>query len=249
MNTEELIRKCQVITLKEEEEDTVAVMGKMKAKGVKITANCLVGKILLTRGVNLEGLRSAIRQAWRSIKEVKIESMGSNVFLFKFDTEEDKKRVLMGGPWHFDRALIVLTEPRGIGDIHKQVFTHISFWVQFHNVPIMCMHKEAIHKLGEKVGMVEEVDTDEDGECIKAFARVRISIDITTPLKKIIFLQPEGEMKIPIAVLYEKLPDFCFCCGMLGHQYRECLKYKGQPKEKLAFGGWMKALTPATRPG
>ena len=98
------------------------------------------------------------------------------------------------------------------------------------------MHKEAIHMMGEKVGTVEEVDTNEDGECIKAFARVRISIDITTPLKKIIFLQPEGEMKIPIAVLYEKLPDFCFCCGMLGHQYRECLKYKGQSKEKLAFG-------------
>ena len=95
MNTEELIRKCQAITLKEEEKDTVVVMGKMKAKGVNITVNCLVGKILLTRGVNLEGLRSAIRQVWRSIKEVKIESMGSNMFLFKFDTEEDKKRVLL----------------------------------------------------------------------------------------------------------------------------------------------------------
>ena len=109
-----LIRKCQAITLKEEEEDMVAVIGKMRAKGVKVTGNFLVGKIILTRGVNLEGLRSAIRQVWRSIKEVKIESMGSNVFLFKFDTEEDKRMVLMGGPYYFDRALIVLSEPSGI---------------------------------------------------------------------------------------------------------------------------------------
>ena len=34
---------------------------------------------------------------------------------------------------------------------------------------------------------------------------------------------------------------------MSWHQYRECLKYKGQPKEKLTFGGWMKAITPAER--
>ena len=33
------------------------------------------------------------------------------------------------------------------------------------------MHKEAIHELGEKVGTVEEVETDEDRECIRAFAR------------------------------------------------------------------------------
>ena len=34
---------------------------------------------------------------------------------------------------------------------------------------------------------------------------------------------------------------------MLGHKYRKCLKYKGQPKEKLAFGSWMKEITPAER--
>lgn len=91
MNTEEIIRKCQAIMLKEEEEDTFELLGKMKAKGIKITTNYLVEKILLTRGIKLEGLRYATRQVWRSIKEVKVGSMGSSVFLFKFDTEEDKR--------------------------------------------------------------------------------------------------------------------------------------------------------------
>lgn len=35
------------------------------------------------------------------------------MFLFKFDTEEDKKIVLTGGSWHFDRALIILSKPMG----------------------------------------------------------------------------------------------------------------------------------------
>lgn len=66
------------------------------------------------------------------------------------------------------------------------------------------------------------------------------------PLKNVVFLQQEGE-KIPIPVLYEKLPDFCFCCAHIGHQFKECLKYKGHPKEGLPYGAWMRAITHAER--
>ncbi|KAH9697633.1 zinc knuckle protein [Citrus sinensis] len=246
MDTEELLRKCQAIVSKEEETDIVTFMGRMKIKGEEVAANCLVGKVLTSRSINKEGLKAAMQMAWRTVKEVKIESMGDNIFLFKFASEEEKKMVLMGGPWHFDRALIVLTKPIGIGDIKNQSFTHTTFWVQIHNIPIMCMNKEAIQKLGEKIGIVKEVETDEAGECIGQFARVGISIDISQPLKKIVFLQ-QADGKIPMPILYEKLPDFCFCCAHIGHQYRECLRYKGQQKEDLPYGGWMRAVTQADR--
>lgn len=48
-------------------------------------------------------------------------------------------------------------------------------------------------------------------------------------------------------VLYEKLPDFYFYCVHIGHQYMECLKYKGQPKDQLPYGGWMRAITQAEK--
>lgn len=94
-------------------------MGRMKKTGEKIVANCLVGKGMLIRGVNREGLKAAMQHAWRTVKEVKVESMGENILLFRFATEEERKRVLMGGPWHFDRALLVLGEPIGIGDVKE----------------------------------------------------------------------------------------------------------------------------------
>lgn len=53
----------------------------------------------------------------------------------------------------------------------------------------MCMNKEAIQKLGEKINTVKEIETDETGEFICQFARVRISIEITKPPKKVIILQ------------------------------------------------------------
>ena len=58
---------------------------------------------------------------------MRVESLGENVFMFKFPLEADKRRVLASGPWHFNKALIVLIEPEGIGNIIKQAFAHISF--------------------------------------------------------------------------------------------------------------------------
>lgn len=58
-----------------------------------------------------------MQQVWRTGREVKIENPGDNVFMFKFGSNDDKRRILVGGPWHFDRALILLTEPSGIGDM------------------------------------------------------------------------------------------------------------------------------------
>lgn len=128
MDTEELIRKCKALSIREEEKNRVTLEVKMKEKREKVLAGCLMGKILLPRGVHKEGFKIALQQVWRTIKEVKIESLGSNIFMFKFAEEVDKRRVMSRGSWHFDRALIVLTEPKGIGGGggHKTVFySHI----------------------------------------------------------------------------------------------------------------------------
>ena len=118
-----------MITLKGEEVDQVFFEGQMKERGSRAIGGCLVGKILLTRGVNHEGLKVALHQALHTVQDFKIESIGSNIFMFKFSLEADKKIVLNGGPWYFDRALIGLQEPSGIGSIKKQSFSHASFWI------------------------------------------------------------------------------------------------------------------------
>lgn len=38
------------------------------------------------------------------------------------------------------------------------------------------------------------------------------------------------------------LPDFCYICGYIGHQYREWTKYRNQLRGEMAYGPWLKAL-------
>lgn len=56
MDAEEL-----AVHLKEEEEDIVTFMGRIKIHGEKMAAHCLVGKVLLTRSINREGLKTTMQ--------------------------------------------------------------------------------------------------------------------------------------------------------------------------------------------
>lgn len=55
-----------------------------------------------------------MQQVCRTGREVKIENLEDNIFMFKFGSNEDERRILVGGPLHFDIVLIVLTKPYGI---------------------------------------------------------------------------------------------------------------------------------------
>lgn len=84
-------------------------------------------------------------------------------------------------------------------------------------------------------------------------------VDITKPLIKFLYFkqeEDENEMdseeqerrenkakEILMPVSYERLPDFCYIYSQIGHQYRECVNYKNQLREEMAYEPWMKAPT------
>lgn len=101
--------------------------------------------------------------------------MGDDIFIFKFASKKEKKMVFMG----VNGTLIEPYRPIGIRDVKKKSFTHTSFWVHIHNITIMLIDRNPIQKLGENVGNVEKIETDEASECIGQFAQLITSINIT----------------------------------------------------------------------
>lgn len=85
-----------------------------------------------------------------------------------------------------------MEEPSGIGNVADQPFSHVSFWVQLHNVSLMCTGINTIRELGSKIGRVKDVATDEIDDFFGEYIRVRIAIDITKRLKKILKIQQEN---------------------------------------------------------
>ncbi|KAL5739604.1 hypothetical protein ACOSP7_028495 [Xanthoceras sorbifolium] len=94
---------------------------------------------------------------WRTSQEVEVENVGDNIFVLYFRNVVDRKRVLEGGPWSFDNALSVLEVPSGFGDFSDMEFRWTPFWIQFHNIPLLCMTKQIGMQLGQHIGTVKGI--------------------------------------------------------------------------------------------
>lgn len=75
--------------------------------------------------------------------------------------------------------------------------------------------------------------------------RVRVTIDITRPLLQRKRLSIGLPSPVWLRFSYERLQDFCFCCGRLGHSHKEREQWK-EAKEiydhaGFPFGRWLRA--------
>ncbi|TXG72615.1 hypothetical protein EZV62_001194 [Acer yangbiense] len=77
--------------------------------------------------------------------------------------------------------------------------------------------------LGRLIGDLIDIDVGSIEECFKKYMRVRVGIDVSKPLKRFLRMDLSGNGEESLLLLrYEKLPEYCFCYGMVGYSYSEC---------------------------
>ncbi|KAK1589173.1 hypothetical protein Q3G72_031192 [Acer saccharum] len=106
--------------------------------------------------------------------------------------------------------------------------------------------------LGGLLLEVKEIDTGRGGDYLGRFIRVRVLVYATKPLKRGLRVAfGKGEEVCNVMVCYERLPNFCYYCGLLGHLIRDCpANDKGLIDDKeLRFGSWLRAYLPVHSKG
>lgn len=82
---------------------------------------------------------------------------------------------------------------------------------------------------------------------------MRVSLDIAKPLKPFLLIHKGADVDVHIVVKYERLSIFCFFCGVLGHEAKECTiksikKQRGEnvelQQEQGPYGSHLKAPNP-----
>lgn len=81
----------------------------------------------------------------------------------------------------------------------------------------------AANTIVDKLGPVLEVDENSDGIVGLGFLRARVEIDVVEPLPRKLKVQV-GNGSFWVKFRCERLPIFCYRCGMLDHTELYCQK-------------------------
>lgn len=84
------------------------------------------------------------------------------------------------------------------------------------------MRKENAEAISCSLGRVECVEESGTGDCRGRCMRVRVSTDIRQPLCRGRIVNIGGSSPQWIYFQHERLPIFCYWCGMLNHDERDC---------------------------
>lgn len=80
-------------------------------------------------------------------------------------------------------------------------------------------------KLGNIIGEFLDFDNGRDDSNGNYCMRIKVEVDISKPLLRGFTLKANGiEGRCWVSMRYEKLPDYCFMCGRIGHVAKECVE-------------------------
>lgn len=177
-------------------------------------------RVHTTKAFSHSALLNAMRIAWSAAKEVTFKVKGDNLFLVQFHCLGDWTRVMEGGPWLFRGAPVVLEEYDGFSNIHEYKLNRIPVWTRIQGIPDGLMKsKEIAEKVARKVGEPPvTVMVDEGRINPTSYLRARVQLD--KALVRVITITLKDTRKY--LVQYEKLPNFCYVCGIMGHELTEC---------------------------
>lgn len=85
------------------------------------------------------------------------------------------------------------------------------------------------------------MDIENDDLGLAKYRRVRLMIDVSKPLRRLQKISGKNNNIVSIEFKYERLPFFCFLCGIMGHSEKDChLAADEGSKKQLGWGHWLK---------
>ncbi|VVA40623.1 PREDICTED: At4g02000, partial [Prunus dulcis] len=143
----------------------------------------LVGKLLTQKSFSGEMLMRTMTALWPPKVKVLASQLEENLFMFSFPTNKERSRILSGGPWSFNRFILVLAVADDIVQPYKILLVKQKFWVQIKGLPLVYMTKDIGKQIGEALGGYAVSDHCKKGEHCGNYLRIRVGLDVRKPLR------------------------------------------------------------------
>lgn len=110
----------------------------------------LIGRLTNPHEQKLWSMVPFVSKKWELRGRAIGSDLGNNCFQFRFDFEEDMKKVLASRPYQYARWMLIIQkwEP-----VISPVFpSHIPFWIKLNGLPLHYWKKELLCTIGKEIG-------------------------------------------------------------------------------------------------
>lgn len=197
----------------------------------------LAGKVLANKTLNKLGIRNILRSSWKELGEMDIKWVKGNMFIITVHVENTATKILNQVPWAVMKQNFAIKKwptELALEEVNMEV---VPFWIQIRGGPPNLSSEENIRCLAAKIGEVEDI---EDPTRARGFLRVKVAVDTSKPLTTGCWLPRHNNNESWIEFCYERLQDFCYKCGRIGHANLECT-FEAVKGGMAGYGEWTKA--------
>ncbi|KAL0400083.1 UNVERIFIED_CONTAM: hypothetical protein Sradi_2351600 [Sesamum radiatum] len=182
------------------------------------------------------------------VKGLEIRELPEKCLLLHFKHPIDKSRALDGCPWSFEKNILLLADLKeGVNPMNIEL-RWWDFFVHIHDIPLNMMNRGVAMLLGNRIGIFRDMEMDAEGCSWGATLRIRVGLDVCKPLKRALMLRSTSGEELLARLTYERLPNFCYLCGHLGHIDKYCeLRFSEaftDPGTETPYGPWLRAPIP-----
>lgn len=181
----------------------------------------IITRVLSEKPINMNAFKNTILKAWNPKKKVSTNLLQGNLMAWIFEDENDLSKIL-NLSWTFrDLQIIIAHWPpdKSLAEIN---LNKIILWIQAFGIPVCYTTLNTAKFIGNTVGTFIKADLNAATQKWKKSLRIQVEIDILKPLHNSVILSCNGRSRIRIEIRYERLSDFCYKCGLLGHKISTC---------------------------
>ncbi|MBA0786883.1 hypothetical protein Gotri_027151, partial [Gossypium trilobum] len=232
--------------LKFSEEESTRVVSTCEGSNPRSFESWAIGKIMAIKKPNKEAMYRVFKSLWFTKEEVDFVALKEGVVIVKFGCMEDRSRILNLSPWLFDRCLFSIVPFEKGKEMDTYEFWMSPFWLRVYNIPIELMDRQMALDIGNTIGELVAIDWKDRNGGWTEFMRLKIKINVLRPLRRIVRLVDKNGVETIGILKYERLPDFYYECGIIGHTDKKCSltsEVVGLNGQSPQFGSWMRAPT------
>ncbi|MCH82220.1 hypothetical protein A2U01_0003021 [Trifolium medium] len=209
-------------------------------EGLPACTHSIIGKIITAKPIHVGSIQNGLESIWGAPPGLKVQELGGKILQFFMNEPADIDRILYGNPWIFRNSWLVVKPWDRETDYHEIDFDHVPIWIQLWGLPPHCKTKQMGTSIGTLMGNVEASEFYEyPGK--QVIIKIKVAININNPITSGIHVGNPTDGTSWVDYRYEKLPQVCFKCGMIGHTDKLCRNQALVLDTLAPLGPWIRS--------